>query len=132
MYIPIFKKQTFDVAEGRYKSKVISMYKVQKRGECSEAIKILFAPLELEKKLEQSVVASEYCIDCPNETLVDDLNTILSGGFDAHVDDNGDFDHKAVNERLVDIVVKGYHKGDHERPYTFVSAVLPPDALNVN
>lgn len=130
--INLFKKQKFDVPEGRYRSKVVSMYKAQKRGECSESIKILFAPLALEKKLEQSVVASEYCIDCANEMLVDDLNTILSGGFDTHVDDNGDFDHKAVNERLVDIVVKSFHKGDHERPYTFVSAVLPPDVLHLN
>lgn len=108
------------------------MYSVQGKGKCDSAVKILFAPLCLETKLEQPVVASEYCVDAACEQLVDDLNTILSGGFEEQIDENGDFNEKSVNGRLVDIVVKSYHNGDHERPYTFVTAVFPPDTLNLN
>lgn len=132
MHIPRFKKQLFDVPVGRYQSKVVSMYNVPGKGECDNLVKILFAPLGMERKLEQSVVACEYCIDEPNERLVDDLNTILSGKFEEHIDDRGDFSNAAVKDRLVDIVVKGYHKGDHERPYTFVASVLPPNTLKLN
>jgi hypothetical protein len=132
MSIHLLKKQTFNVPEGHYRSKVVAMYSVQGKGKCDSAVKILFAPLGLETKLEQSVVASEYCVDASCEQLVDDLDTILSGETEAHIDEKGDFNEKSVNDRLVDIVVKGYHKGNHERPYTFVTAVFPPDTLNLN
>jgi len=131
MYIPRKKKQTYNVAEGGYTSKVVAMYGVQGKGKCDAAVKIVFAPIKLEQRSEQSVVASEYCVDSSNERLIADLNTILDGAFEEHMDEFGNFDEKAVNERRVDIVVSSFHNGEHDRPYTFVTAILPPETLGL-
>ena len=95
------------------------MYSVQCKGKCDSVVKILFATLGLGTKLEQPVVASEYCVDASCEQLVDDLNTILTSEAEAH------FDEKSVNDRLVDVVVNGNHNADHERPCAFVTAAYP-------
>ena len=132
MKIPLVKNQPFNVPEGAYRSKVVSMYELKEKSTCKSAVKILFAPIALETKQEQPVVACEYCKDEPNKELVDDLNTILAGKFKEHLDEDGDFDEEAVEGKLLDIVVRSYHKPEHERPYTFVSAVFPPGTLNLN
>jgi hypothetical protein len=119
MYIPRKKKQNCHVSEGCSSSNLVFMHSVQGKGKCDSVVKILFATLGLGTKLEQPVVASEYCVDASCEQLVDDLNTILTSEAEAH------FDEKSVNDRLVDIVVKGYHNADHERPCAFVTAAYP-------
>lgn len=95
------------------------MYNLQGKGKCDSAVKILFATLGPGTKLEQPVVASEYCVDASCEQLVDDLNTILTSEAEAH------FDEKSVNDQLIDVVVKGYRNADHERPCAFVTAAYP-------
>jgi hypothetical protein len=119
MYIPRKKKQNCHVSEGCSSSNLVFMYSVQGKGKCDSAVKILFATLGPGTKLEQPVVASEYCVDASCEQLVDDLNTILTSEAEAH------FDEKSVNDQLIDVVVKGYRNADHERPCAFVTAAYP-------
>lgn len=130
--IPLYKKQIYNVPNGAHPSIVVAMYHLKSNKDCDTPVKILFAPINMGKKLQQSVVASEYCTDFPNAQLTDDLETILGGQLEQHLDDNGDFDHRIVEGRLVDIVVESFQGEDHKQPYTFVTGVFPPGTLSGN
>jgi hypothetical protein len=99
--------------------------------DCENLLEVLFSPFNMGGKLHQSVVASEYCTDVPNEQLTQDLDIILGGQLEQHLDDNGDFDHRIVEGRLVDIVVESLLVDDTE-PRTFVTGIFPPGTLSGN
>ena len=130
--IPLYKKQIYNVPSGAHQSKVVAMYPTKPKKDRPSTFKILFAPVNLEQKLQQSVVASEYCIDVPNQHLTLDLETILGGELERYLDENGDFDHSIVEGRIVDILVKSFQREDHEQPYTFVTGIFPPGTLSKN
>jgi hypothetical protein len=130
--IPLAKRQNFNLAPGHYTAVVESMYYVKSTGTCANMFKILFAPIGQTKKLEQSVVAVEYCTDAPDEQITETLDTILGGELEAHLDDCGDFNHEIVKGRLVDIRVDSYQGQNHKLPFTFVTGIYPPGTLGLN
>jgi hypothetical protein len=126
------KRHEYNVQTGLHPCVVVGMYDTKGKDTCSNPSKILLAPLGQTDPLKISVVAREYCNDVPNESLREDLDTILEGRLEEHVDADGAFDYRSVEGREVVAVVQCYQGKNHENPYSFVTDILPKDALKAS
>ena len=123
------KRYVYNVQEGLHPCVVVSMYDLKGKDACSNPTKLLLAPIGQTDPFKLSVVAREYCNDAPNERLREDLDTILEGKLEEHVDGDGAFDYRSVEGREVIAVVKTIRGEKHDHPFTFVAQILPKDAL---
>lgn len=124
------KQYMYDVKEGLHLCEVVTMYDPKENNRsCETMSKILLAPVGQTNPLKLSVVAKEYCTDAPNDSLREDLNTILDGRLEEYVDADGAFDYRSVEGRKVVAVVRNIRGKNHENPYSFVTDILPQDAL---
>lgn len=123
------KRYEYNVQEGLHPCIVVSMYDIKGKDACGSPTKLLLAPIGQTDPIKLSVVAREYCNDAPNERLREDLDTILEGRLDEHVDGDGAFDYQSVVGREVVAVVKNIRGNNHDNPFTFVTDILPKNAM---
>ena len=129
MNIKIEKKRGYSVPKGIYRAKVVGFYAVKGKNDCEQSRKLVLAPLKLETKTWLQTAAKTYCVDEPNEELMEDLMAVMGEEFEEHVLDNGDFNTDAMIDRHVDAVVEHLHRDSYEKPFAFVSKIYPAGTM---